>query len=310
VVFFGVPEAAEREGYRACLRCRPRDPRHGVDSEWTSRICRIIEAHTGEPIRLPALAAQAGMKPSGLQRRFRQTLGISPRSYADAIRLGRLKDRLRQGSDVTTALYDAGYGSSSRLYERARAQMGMTPAIYRQGGRGMEINYTIARSRLGRLLVAGTPRGISAIYLGDGDAPLVAALHKEYPKARIRRNSAGVSRWVRQLVRHLAGRQPQLQMPLDVQATAFQRRVWEALQGIRYGATRSYGEIARTLGQPTAARAVARACATNPVAVLIPCHRVVRNDGTPGGYRWGVRRKDALLAQEKRSGKNRVKVTI
>ena len=300
VVFFSVPQAAEREGYRPCLRCRPRDPQHKTNSEWANRICRLIEAHASKAMRLPVLAKLAGMKPLGLQRRFKKLLGLSPRSYADAIRLGRLKSQLRQGDDVTNALYTAGYGSSSRLYERAHAQLGMTPGAYRQGGCGMEISYTIARSRFGRLLVAGTPRGISAIYLGDANAPLEAALHKEYPNAEIRRNAAQVSRWVQGLVRHLAGRQPQLEMPLDIQATAFQRRVWEALECIRYGTTRSYSDVARAIGQPKAVRAVARACATNPVAVLIPCHRVLRNDGTSSGYRWGIARKEALLAQEKK----------
>jgi AraC family transcriptional regulator of adaptative response/methylated-DNA-[protein]-cysteine methyltransferase len=248
------------------------------------------------------------LKPLALQRLFKKTLGISPRAYVDAIRLRRLKHNMRCGNDVTTASYATGYGSSSRLYERSNKQLGMTPATYRRGGTDMEIAYTTARSRMGRLLVAGTQRGISAIYLGDSDALLEASLRKEYPKARIRRDPKSVSGWIGQVVRHLAGKQLRLDIPLDVQATAFQRRVWEALQEIPRGTTKSYSEIARSLGSPRGARAVARACATNPVSVLVPCHRVVREDGHLGGYRWGLQRKEKLLSQEsapkRKSGSN------
>jgi AraC family transcriptional regulator of adaptative response/methylated-DNA-[protein]-cysteine methyltransferase len=225
-------------------------------------------------------------------------MGITPRGYADQVRLHRLKQRLRKKEDVTTAMYEAGYGSSSRLYERSNDQLGMTPATYGKGGRGMEIHYTIAPSPPGRLLVAGTTRGVSAIYLGDSDAQLTATLRREYPEAQISRSPARVSRWVRQIVRHLGGRQPQLDLPLDIQGTAFQRRVWEALRRIPYGETRSYTDVARELGRPQARRAVARACATNPVSLVIPCHRVVRSDGGLGGYGGGIARKRALLDRE------------
>ena len=201
---------------------------------------------------------------------------------------------------MTEALYDAGYGSSSRLYEKSNAQLGMTPATYRSGGCGMEIAYTLADSRLGRVLVGATPRGISAVYLGDRDAILTGALRQEYPEATIRASGRKTSDWLRAIVRYLDGGAANLDLPLDVQATAFQRRVWEALRRIPCGATRSYGEIARSLGRPKAARAVARACATNPVSLVIPCHRVVRGDGGIGGYRWGIERKKELLEQEKR----------
>jgi AraC family transcriptional regulator of adaptative response/methylated-DNA-[protein]-cysteine methyltransferase len=217
----------------------------------------------------------------------------------DACRLGRFKARLKERRTVTMALYEAGYGSSSRLYERASSQLGMTPAAAPVGGRAAQIRYTLLASPLGRLLLAATPRGICAVYLGDADAGLEARLRREYPEAEVRRDDAGFNPWSDELLRHIDGRQPHLDLPLDVRATAFQWRVWQALRAIPYGSTRSYAEIARAIGQPAAARAVARACATNPVAVLIPCHRVVREDGGLGGYFWGVERKQALLDREK-----------
>jgi AraC family transcriptional regulator of adaptative response/methylated-DNA-[protein]-cysteine methyltransferase len=210
----------------------------------------------------------------------------------------RLKSRLKKGDDVTTALYDAGFGSSSRLYERAPRQLGMTPATYRRGGEGMQIRYTIAASPLGHVLVAATKRGISAIYLSENDATLESELRREYPRAQIERDRHGLESWVRQIVDHLRGREPRLDLPTDVQATAFQRRVWEELRRIPYGTTRTYTQIARAIGQPTAVRAVARACATNPVSIVVPCHRVVREDGNLAGYRWGISRKEALIAHE------------
>ena len=206
---------------------------------------------------------------------------------------------------MTTALYEAGYSSTSRLYEKSNRQLGMTPAAYRRGGRGMEIGYSVAPSPLGRLLVAGTARGISAVYLGDADERLEKELRKEYPEAKIARNSAEVSGWVKEIVRHLSGEQPQLDLPLDLAATAFQLRVWEHLQGIPYGATSTYSDIARARGRPSATRAVARACATNPVSIVIPCHRVVRRSGNLAGYRWGLDRKQRLLEQEKAKSTNR-----
>lgn len=304
VQFFAVPEAAERNGFRPCRRCQPRNATRSPQAELVARLCRYIEAHLDGAVPLESLAAQAGIGPHHLQRTFRRVMGISPRQYADALRLRRLKKQLRKGDDVTTALYEAGYGSSSRLYERSDAQLGMTPATYRRGGRGMRIGYTIVNCPLGRLLVAATQRGVSAVYLGDSSRPLEAALREEYPRAEIYHDSNGMSHWLRALLRHLAGQQPQLDLPVDVQATAFQRRVWDALRAIPYGSTRSYSQIARSLGRPTATRAVARACATNPVSVVIPCHRVVREDGGLGGYRWGLNRKRALLEQERSAGEH------
>src|SRR6202789_1585979 len=312
VEFFSLPEAAEQKGFRACLRCRPRvarlrDPRTAA----VAKVCREIEAQIGADGSQPAnpdagnarmtlgtLSSTAGMSAHQLERGFRSVMGISPRQYADARRMRRLKSRLRKGDDVTTALYDAGFGSSSRLYERAPGHLGMTPATYRKGGAGMEIRYTIANSPLGRLLVGATERGISAIYLGKDDAPLEAELRQEYPRAEIHRDRHGMQDWVGQILDHLRGHQPNLDLPTDVQATAFQRRVCQELRKIPFGATRTYGQVARAIGQPTAVRAVARACPTNPVSVVVPCHRVVREDGNLAGYRWGVERKLALLQHE------------
>jgi len=278
-----------------------------------ARICREIDrqvrdqdagdlANNGDRsdrrLTLPALGAVAGMGSHQLERAFRSVMGISPRQYADARRMQWLKSNLKRGDDVTTALYDAGFGSSSRLYERAPGHLGMTPATYREGGAGMEIRYTIANSPLGRLLVGATERGISAIYLGKDDAPLEAELREEYPRAEIHRDRNGMQEWVGQILEHLRGHQPNLDLPTDVQATAFQRRVWQELRKIPYGTTRTYSQVARAIGQPSAIRAVARACATNPVSVVVPCHRVVREDGNLAGYRWGVERKRELLEHE------------
>jgi AraC family transcriptional regulator of adaptative response/methylated-DNA-[protein]-cysteine methyltransferase len=232
-------------------------------------------------------------------------MGITPRQYANALRVARLKSDLRKGTDVTTALYEAGYGSASRLYERSDAHFGMTPATYGRGGRGMKISYTIADCSLGRVLVAATDRGISAVSLGDSDAQLAAELRREYPHAEILRGKSEPSRWVGAIVRHLAGSQPRLDLPTDVVATAFQRRVWEALRSIPSGATCTYSEVAREIGRPTATRAVARACATNPTAIVVPCHRVIRTDGSMGGYRWGLERKKLLLDRERHGAKKR-----
>src|SRR5580700_11931827 len=290
VVFFPLPEAAEQKGFRACQRCRPRATRlHDSRSEAVALVCRQIEAQirnedadSKSRPTLSTLSSGVGMGPHQLERAFRRVMGITPRQYADAQRMRRLKSSLQKGDDVTTALYEAGFGSSRGLYERAPSQLGMTPGTYRQGGAGMQIHYTIVDSPLGRLLVAATDRGISALYLGEKDVPLKAALQKEYPRAEIDSDSSGsknLGGWVSKVLAHLRGKEPHLDLPTDVQATAFRRHVWEELKRIPYGATRTYSEVARAIGHPAAIRAVARACATNPVSVVVPCHRVVRADG-------------------------------
>lgn len=302
VTFFRSPEAAERAGFRPCRRCRPQEGA-GADSrvELVTRACRVIDTHGEDRLSLDALSREVGVSPHRLRRAFEHVMGITPREYADTRRLGRLKKRLREGNSVTHALYDAGYGSSSRLYEHAQERLGMTPATYRRGGQGMRIEYAIANSPVGRLLVAATPRGVCAVYLGDpgSDQALVGALAGEYPSADVNRANGGVRRWIDAILQHLDGTQPHLDLPIDVKATAFQHRVWQQLRAIPYGETRSYHDIATRLGAPRAARAVGRACATNPVSLIVPCHRAVREDGGLGGYRWGIDRKKRLLAHER-----------
>jgi AraC family transcriptional regulator of adaptative response/methylated-DNA-[protein]-cysteine methyltransferase len=266
--------------------------------ELIHRACRHIEEHEEGPLTLSALAHEVGLSPYHLQRTFKRVMGISPRQYADAVRLRKLKRLLKSGEPVTGAMYDAGYGSSSRLYEHAPSRLGMTPAGYRKGGAGMNIRYTVADCSLGKLLVAATERGICAVRIGDSDETLEEGLRREYFAASIERDAEAFGPWVRTLLEHLNGHVPHLDLPLDIRATAFQWKVWEALRAIPYGSTRSYAEVARAIGQPTATRAVAQACAGNPTALVIPCHRVIREDGSPGGYRWGVERKQALLRHE------------
>jgi AraC family transcriptional regulator of adaptative response/methylated-DNA-[protein]-cysteine methyltransferase len=301
-LFFAGPDAAEAGGFRACRRCRPRaESARDPQLELAVRACRAIEAREEGAPSLADLAAELGVSPHHLQRTFKSLTGVTPHQYAAALRARRLKSLLRAGEGVAAALYEAGYGSSSRLYEASDAQLGMTPATYRRGGRGMEIRYALLACPLGRLLVAATARGVCAVELGDDDETLAAALAAEYPAARIERGDGEFTGWVRPIAEYLAGGREGrgLDLPLDVQATAFELRVWEALRRIPYGETRTYGEVAAALGAPRAARAVARACAANPAALVTPCHRVVRADGAPGGYRWGEARKRALLEMER-----------
>ncbi len=299
VLFFAQPDAAEQNGFRPCRRCRPREAVRQSRAALVARVTRYMAEHAGEPLRLSLLARFMGLSLHHAQRVFRRVVGVTPRQFADAMRVHRLKSRLRKGDDVTTSMYEAGYGSSSRLYERSDSQLGMTPATYRKGGRGMRIGYTVVPCPLGRLLVGATERGISAVYLGDSCEKLEVALRAEYPQAEIHRDTNGLNRWVTAVLRQLRGKPRGTDLPLDVQATAFQQRVWEALRRIRRGTTRTYSQIAKSLGKPKATRAVARACATNRVAVVIPCHRVVREDGNLAGYRWGLERKRALLENER-----------
>jgi AraC family transcriptional regulator of adaptative response/methylated-DNA-[protein]-cysteine methyltransferase len=296
VAFFGEPAAAERAGYRPCRRCRPGTPDPARDL--VRRACALLDARHDEPWSPDALARALAARPRQLARAFRRVLGVTPRQYREARRLERLKTNLRERKRVSTALYDAGYSGSSRVYERSNSQLGMTPATYAKGGVGMRIAFAVASSPLGRLLVAATERGICRVAFGDDDATLERMLRAEFPAARIARDSGPLARSIEALGRHLDGREPDLDLPLDVRATAFQRRVWDALRKIPYGQTRSYADVARAIGRPRAVRAVARACATNPVAIVVPCHRVVREDGELGGYRWGTRRKATLIERE------------
>lgn len=262
-------------------------------------LCAYIRAHADEPLTLAALGRQAGMSPAHLQRVFARVVGVSPRKFADSCRLDRLKEQLKGGETVTTALTAVGYSSPSRLYERATAQLGMTPRQYRDGGPA-SIRFATTGSFVGRVLLAATDAGVCALNLGDTDKKLEAALRAEFPKAAVRRADAELEPWMDELRRHLAGEHPHVSLPLDVRATAFQRRVWDALLAIPYGETRSYKQVAEAIGAPTAVRAVARACATNPVAVLVPCHRVIGSNGKLTGYAGGLPRKKKLLDAERK----------
>jgi len=302
VVFFRERDAAERAGFRPCLRCKPDTP-IGVHphAELVNHVCRYIESNLDAPLTLSALGRRLGVSPFHLQRTFKSLTGITPRAYADARRLEVMKAGLRRGDSVTRAMVDAGYSSSSRLYERAASQLGMAPLEYRNRASGVLIRYAVVDSALGKLLVAGTEKGVCAIRLGDTRAALEKTLREEFAQARLEHDPHALEPWTERLRDHLAGNPAQPDLPLDIQATAFQRLVWEHLRTIPRGQTESYSEVARRVGRPSAARAVARACASNPVAVAIPCHRVVREDGALGGYRWGIRRKQRLLKMESQS---------
>ena len=302
VEFFDRAADARAAGFRACRRCRPDEP--VAADPWIDKVrraCVYLSTVEGHP-SLAALADRVGGSPYHLQRNFKRVVGVSPREYAEACRLRRVRRGLRDAGDVTTAVLDAGYGSSGRFYERAVPKLGMSPTTYRRGGAGATIGYTIVSSPLGRLLVAATPRGVCAVKMGSSDSALKHALAREFSSATLIADRGSLTDWTRAILGHLEGRTPRLDLPLDVQATAFQWQVWQALASIPYGETRTYGDIAAAIGRPRAVRAVARACATNPVALAIPCHRVVPAPGGTGGYRWGTARKRALLDHERSLG--------
>jgi AraC family transcriptional regulator of adaptative response/methylated-DNA-[protein]-cysteine methyltransferase len=299
VAFFSRPEQAEKAGFRACLRCRPRLLNGNPQSKFAREICRYIEQHLDEAITLDRLGKAFDQSPFHLQRRFKAALGITPREYADSCRMRLLKRNLQAGDNVTRAMYDAGYGSSSRLYEKTASQLGMTPDKYRRGAIATGIRYVCADSPLGRMLIAATDKGICSIQFAPSDGELIEGLKREFPFAVRKPDDGKLRAWVAGLLQKMRGKGLNAALPLDIRATAFQRRVWTYLQSIPFGATRSYSEVAKAIGRPTASRAVARACATNPVAVAIPCHRVVREDGNISGYRWGVERKKRLLEIER-----------
>src|ERR1051326_2545699 len=297
VAFSQLPEQAEKAGYRACLRCRPKATNHGAAAE-VRAMCRYIEQHLDEPVTLSRLSKEFRQSPFHLQRKFKAVLGITPRAYADSCRMNQLKSNLRAGHSVTRAMYDAGYSSSSRLYDRTSSQLGMTPDKYRRGAIAAPIRYTFTDSPLGRMLIATTDKGICAIQFANSDEELESGLKHAFPFAVRRRDDAALKSWKETLLQQMRGKRLNSALPLDIQATAFQRRVWAYLQKIPFGQTRSYSAVAKGIGHPSATRAVARACASNPVAIAIPCHRVVRETGEMGGYRWGAERKQELLNLE------------
>jgi AraC family transcriptional regulator of adaptative response/methylated-DNA-[protein]-cysteine methyltransferase len=297
VVFFRDATSAARAGFRACKRCKPDAAAHD-QAQLVVSLCRQLENAESTP-RLRDIAASAGMSPFHVQRLFKQRTGVTPRAYAEAFRVARMRAGLARGDSVTRALYAAGYGSSGRFYEVAQQSLGMAPTKYRAGGAGETIQCATSTCSLGAILVAATARGVAAILLGDDPRELAAELQRRFPRADLVRGDAAFEQTVSQVVAFVEARRPSLELPLDIRGTAFQRRVWQQLCSIRRGETRSYTEIARSLGAPRSVRAVAQACAANALAVAIPCHRVVASDGALTGYRWGVVRKRALLARER-----------
>ena len=298
VEFFPSWVDAEHAGYRACRRCHPqRLSNPSSIPETMARACRIIE-EAEKSLPLAALAATVGFSPFHFQRLFKETVGVTPKAYAMAHRARRFQESLREERSVTQAMYEAGFGSSSRCYEKAADHLGMTPSEYRKGGAGQRVRHAMVRCDLGWMLVAATERGICAIEFDDGPERLRERLAARFPAAELRGNDSELTEWMERVLAALDEPGCALDLPLDIRGTAFQWRVWQALRAIPAGSTASYADIARTIGKPSAARAVARACASNPVAVLIPCHRIVRGDGGLGGYRWDLRRKQALLDRE------------
>ena len=296
VEFFATSELAERAGYRACKRCTPGEAH--PQAHMLTHACDYIERNIDSTIKLDTLGKVVGMSAFHTQKLFRRYLGISPRQYQQARRMEHFRSNLLTDDSVTTAMYGAGFGSSSRLYETANEHLGMTPTEYRRGGKDVAIRYTIVDSPLGKMMVAATDAGLSAVAFGSLESELEDELATRFPASDRRRDEADLGAMVKQILAQMTEHPVALELPLDVRATAFQRRVWEALRRIPRGQTRTYSQIAEAIGQPTAVRAVARACATNPVAVVIPCHRVIGSDGTLTGYRWGVGRKKKLLELE------------
>jgi AraC family transcriptional regulator, regulatory protein of adaptative response / methylated-DNA-[protein]-cysteine methyltransferase len=295
-IFFRTIQEAEKQGYRPCRRCRPQEQDEAA--ALVKGAMSVLASSSDEPIRVETLATQLNISPARLRRAFQRMTGLSPREFAEAFRIDRFKKLLRDGYGIADALYACGYGSPSRVYEKTNTHLGMTPASYQKGAVGMKIGYTLARTSLGKILVAATNRGVSAVYLGDNENTLVDALRKEYPRAEIERAATANEGWLHEITSRVEGAAPSVDLPLDIQATAFQRRVWQELQRIPRGSTRTYTQVARALGKPKSVRAVARACATNPVSIVVPCHRVIRSDGQLAGYRWGLQRKEKLLERE------------
>ena len=298
VSFFATGEAAERAGFRACKRCRPEklgapDPQ----VEAVRRACERI-ASAEEAPSLADLAARAGLSPFHFHRVFKKVTGVTPKAYAAEMQARRAADKLRTAETVTEAIYDAGFNSSSRFYETAAARLGMTPTAVRRGGQGAVIRFAIGQASLGAVLVAATEKGVCAIMLGDDPDALARALQDRFPRAELIGGDEKFERTVAEVVGLVEAPGQRLDLPLDIRGTAFQQRVWEALRAIPPGRTATYAEIAEAVGRPRAVRAVAQACAANPLAVAIPCHRVVRTDGDLSGYRWGVERKRKLLDLE------------
>jgi AraC family transcriptional regulator of adaptative response/methylated-DNA-[protein]-cysteine methyltransferase len=304
VRFYETAEAAEQAGLRACLRCRPREARPtDPAAAMVQAACRYLETNSEKGPSLQELADRAKVSVFHFQRTFRRVAGVTPKQFLDSVRMQNLKQGLKGKDTVTGTIYAAGFGSSSRVYERSDTQLGMTPSQYRQGGKGVTITYAVAPSPLGLMMIGATERGLCFLQFGDTKAGLLKMLEKEYPLAVAEPmgepGHADFGRWIESLNRYLEGTQSSLDLPLDLRASTFQLRVWNYLRSIPYGEVQSYSEVAAGIGSPTATRAVATACASNHVALLIPCHRVIRSNGELGGYRWGLERKRRLLDTER-----------
>jgi AraC family transcriptional regulator, regulatory protein of adaptative response / methylated-DNA-[protein]-cysteine methyltransferase len=304
VRFFHQPDEAESSGFRACKRCNPREARPSSRAELVQRICTYIEASLDAKLTLENLSHQAGLSPFHFQRTFKRVLGISPRQYVEARRLEKVKRSLTNGETVTSSLYDTGFTSKSRLYEK-NTQLGVSPGAFRRGGPGLRIHYTIVDSAIGRVLLAETVRGVCAVCMGASDEAVEAALREDYYAADLHRDDEGMKKWAQALLSYFDGHEFPRDLPLDVKATVFQWKVWREIQSIPYGQTATYSSIAKSLRAPQATRAVARACATNPVAIVIPCHRVIGKNGSLRGYAWGVKRKRTLLSLENKAQSDR-----
>jgi AraC family transcriptional regulator of adaptative response/methylated-DNA-[protein]-cysteine methyltransferase len=301
VAFHATAAEAERAGFRPCKRCKPDQPSLAQQhAAMVTAACRAIEQAEVAPT-LDQLAAPTGLSPFHFHRVFKAVAGVTPKQYAAAHRNRRVRKELERGASVTSAIFDAGYNTSSRFYETAEQVLGMKPSSYRAGGTDSEIRFAIGECSLGSILVAQSERGVCAILLGDDPDALARDLQDRFPNATLVGGDRSYEQLVAQVVGFVEAPALGLDLPLDVRGTAFQQRVWRALRDIPAGSTASYSEIARRIGSPHAVRAVAGACAANMLAVAIPCHRVVRNDGELSGYRWGVPRKRALLEREARS---------
>ena len=298
VTFYSGSIEAEQSGFRPCHRCHPREVGPSPKDKLVSHVCKYIEANLSHKLTLGILSREVGLSHYHFQRTFKRVLGVSPRQYVEARRLARMKQFLRDGETVNNSLYNAGFSSRSRVYENVSGGFGVNPGEFRRGGEGLQILYSIIDSPLGRLLVAATERGVCGVCIGDSDAFVERSLAEDYPSAVLIRNDQGMEEWTGAFAKYFEGERLALNLPLDVKATAFQSRVWKVIQSIPFGKTTTYGKIAKELGEPKGSRAVARACATNPVALVIPCHRVIGKDGNLRGYRWGKRRKQTLLKLE------------
>jgi AraC family transcriptional regulator of adaptative response/methylated-DNA-[protein]-cysteine methyltransferase len=296
VEFFDSPTQAQQAGYRACRRCTPLE--RNPQSQKVDAACRYIDQNLDITLSLTAISRHVAISPFHFQRMFKRMLGISPREYQQARRAGKFRQALLNEGSVTDAIYEAGYSSSSRAYESIPAQLGMTPSAFKNGGEGVEIRCTVISTELGMLLVATTARGVCAVRFGESEAALMRELKRDFAAAEIRRDDHALEAVAIQIKQLVSGSTASLNIPLDLRGTAFQQMVWKELRRIPAGQTRSYTEVAKTIGRPKAVRAVANACASNPVALVVPCHRVVQKNGSLAGYRWGVKRKAALLEKE------------